>query len=143
MRVFAASRSRRGDKGRNDRKFLESLHYFVVHNITWRALPEKFGHWNSVWKRFWRCFRNRLGIPVAILLRFHIGPDVLRRHQAQKPPQMMGAATSLHCDNAGRQLDGHRHDGLALHAAPQNDLAGRIKVLTQIARSSRLLSASS
>ena len=22
-----------GDKGRNDRKFLEALHYFVVHNI--------------------------------------------------------------------------------------------------------------
>ena len=51
LRVFAASRSRRGDKGRNDRKFLEALHYFVVHNITWRALPEKFGRWNSVWKR--------------------------------------------------------------------------------------------
>ena len=31
LRVFAASRSRRGDKGRNDRKFLEALHYFVVH----------------------------------------------------------------------------------------------------------------
>ena len=28
LRVFAASRSRRGDKGRNDRKFLEDLHYF-------------------------------------------------------------------------------------------------------------------
>ena len=28
LRVFAASRSRRGDKGRNDRKFLEALHYF-------------------------------------------------------------------------------------------------------------------
>ena len=41
--TFVASRSRRGDKGRNDRKFLEALHYFVVHNITWRALPEKFG----------------------------------------------------------------------------------------------------
>ena len=54
LRVFEASRSRRGDKGRDDRKFLEALHYFVVHNINWRALPEKFGHWNSVWKRFWR-----------------------------------------------------------------------------------------
>ena len=58
LRVFAPSRSRRGDKGRNDRKFLEALHYFVVHNITWRALPEKFGHWNSVWKRFWRLSRS-------------------------------------------------------------------------------------
>jgi len=52
--VFEASRSRRGDKGRNDRKFLEALHYFTVHNITWRALPAEFGNWNSVWKRFWR-----------------------------------------------------------------------------------------
>src|SRR3954447_5818473 len=54
VQVFRAVRSRRGDKGRNDRRFLEALHYFCVHNITWRALPEAFGHWNSVWKRFWR-----------------------------------------------------------------------------------------
>src|SRR5262249_6687571 len=58
LRVFAASRSRRGGKGRNDRKFLEALHYFVVHNITLRAIPEKFGNWNSVWKRFWRLRRS-------------------------------------------------------------------------------------
>jgi transposase len=43
---------------RDDRRFLEALQYFVVHNITWRALPEKFGHWNSVWKRFWRLSRS-------------------------------------------------------------------------------------
>jgi transposase len=54
VRVFRASRSRRGDKGRDDRRFLEALHYFAVHNITWRAL---FGDWNSVWKRFWRLSR--------------------------------------------------------------------------------------
>ena len=46
--VFRAARSRRGDKGRNDRRFLEAVHYFTVHNITWRALPAEFGHWNSV-----------------------------------------------------------------------------------------------
>ena len=54
LEVFRACRSRRGAKGRNDRLFLEALHYFAVHNITWRALPEAFGNWNSVWKRFWR-----------------------------------------------------------------------------------------
>src|ERR1051325_5228460 len=54
LEVFRACRSRRGAKGRNARLFLEALHYFAVHNITWRALPEAFGHWNSVWKRFWR-----------------------------------------------------------------------------------------
>src|SRR5579859_2504439 len=52
--LFRAVRSRRGDKGRDDRKFLEAMHYFTVHNITWRALPKEFGNWNSVWKRFWR-----------------------------------------------------------------------------------------
>ena len=57
LQVFEVSRSRRGDKGRHDRKFLEALHYFVVHNITWRTLPVQFGHWNSVWKRFWRLSR--------------------------------------------------------------------------------------
>ncbi len=55
--VFRACRSRRGDKGRNDRLFLEALHYFCVHNINWRARPAEFGNWNSVWKRFWRLSR--------------------------------------------------------------------------------------
>jgi transposase len=54
LKVFRACRSRRGAKGRDDRQFLEALHYFAVHNITWRALPAEFGKWNSVWKRFWR-----------------------------------------------------------------------------------------
>jgi transposase len=57
LEVFAAARSRRGDKGRNDRRFLEALHFFSIHNITWRALPAQFGNWNSVWKRFWRLSR--------------------------------------------------------------------------------------
>ena len=57
LEAFRAARERRGDKGRDDRRFLEALHYFTVHNITWRALPERFGNWNSVWKRFWRLSR--------------------------------------------------------------------------------------
>ena len=57
VRVFRACRSRRGGKGRDDRRFLEALHYFTVHDVTWRALPAEFGNWNSVWKRFWRLSR--------------------------------------------------------------------------------------
>ncbi len=52
--VFRACRSRRGDKGRDERKFLAAMHYFTVYNISWRALPVEFGSWNSVGKRFWR-----------------------------------------------------------------------------------------
>jgi transposase len=57
LKVFNAARSGRGQPARNDRKFLEALHYFTVHNITWRALPAEFGNWNSIWKRFWRLSR--------------------------------------------------------------------------------------
>jgi transposase len=52
LEVFRAALPRRGAKARSDRLFLEALHYFSVHNISWRALPERFGNWNSVWKRF-------------------------------------------------------------------------------------------
>lgn len=56
--AFRAARSRRGDKARDDRRFLEALHYFTVNNVTWRALPAEFGNWNTIWKRFWRLSRT-------------------------------------------------------------------------------------
>ena len=54
LEVFRVCLPARGAKGRDDQLFLEALHYFAVHNIIWRALPERFGHWNTVWKRFSR-----------------------------------------------------------------------------------------
>jgi transposase len=58
LEVFDAAQSSRGEPGRDDRKFLEAILYFAVHNITWRALPAEYGKWNSVWKRFWRLSRS-------------------------------------------------------------------------------------
>jgi transposase len=52
LAVFRACLPRRGRKADDDRRFLEALHFFTVENVRWRALPERFGHWNSVWKRF-------------------------------------------------------------------------------------------
>jgi hypothetical protein len=34
LEVFDAAQSSRGELGRNDRKFLEALHCFMVHNTT-------------------------------------------------------------------------------------------------------------
>jgi transposase len=50
--VFRACLPRRGRKAEDDRRFLEALYVFTVENVRWRALPERFGPWNSVWKRF-------------------------------------------------------------------------------------------
>src|SRR5882757_10122003 len=58
LEVFDAAQSSRGEPGHDDRKFLEAVHYFTVHSITWRALPVGYGKWNSVWKRFWRLSRS-------------------------------------------------------------------------------------
>ncbi len=52
LAVFRACLPRRGRKAADDRLFLEALHFFSVENVRWRALPERFGPWNSVWKRF-------------------------------------------------------------------------------------------
>ncbi len=57
LEVFDAAQSHRGEPGHGDRKFLEALHFFTVHNIAWPALPPEHGNWNSVWKRFWRLSR--------------------------------------------------------------------------------------
>jgi len=57
LAVFRACLPRRGRKGEDDRRFLEALHFFTVENVRWRALPGRFGHWNSVWKRFDRLTR--------------------------------------------------------------------------------------
>ena len=84
LEVFRACRSRRGAKGRNDRIFLEALHYFAVHNITWRALPEAFGNWNSVWKRFWRL--SQAGVFEAFF-------DALAAISRDRPP---GSDARLH-----------------------------------------------
>ncbi len=58
LEVFRLCLPRRGAKAKDDRLFLEALHFFSVHNITWRALPERFGHWNTVWRRFHRLSRS-------------------------------------------------------------------------------------
>src|ERR1700691_5184845 len=52
LTVFRACLPRRGRKAEDDRRFLEALHFFTVENVRWGALPERFGAWNSVWKRF-------------------------------------------------------------------------------------------
>ncbi len=43
LEVFDAAQSRSGQPG-YDRKFLEALHYFKVHNMTCRALPAEYGN---------------------------------------------------------------------------------------------------
>ena len=46
---------RKGDRGRHgadNRLFLNAVLYVAKTGIPWRDLPERFGKWNTVWRRF-------------------------------------------------------------------------------------------
>ena len=100
LMVFRAVLPRRGDKGRDDRKFLEALHYFTVHNITWRALPAEFGDWNAVWKRFWRLSRS--GVFDAMF------EALAATSSTAHLVQMLDSTTALCRQPAQKGQDGHQ-----------------------------------
>jgi len=61
-----------GDPGRtaaDNRLFVDAVLFVAKTGIPWRDLPERFGKWNSVWRRFdrwcerdvWRTLAEELG----------------------------------------------------------------------------------
>lgn len=68
-----------GDPGRtaaDNRLFVDAILFVAKTGIPWRDLPERFGKWNSVWRRFdrwceldvWRTLAQQLGEPDLIEL---------------------------------------------------------------------------
>lgn len=54
---------RQGDRGRtgaNNRLFVDAVVYVARTGIPWRDLPERFGPWNSVWRRFDRWCKSEV-----------------------------------------------------------------------------------
>ncbi len=50
-----------GDSGRtgeDNRLFVDAVLYVLKTGVPWRDLPERFGNWNSVWRRFDRWCEN-------------------------------------------------------------------------------------
>lgn len=55
MAPFIIGRSdQRGSTGRDNRMFVEGVLWIVLTGSPWRDLPEVFGDWNSVFRRFSR-----------------------------------------------------------------------------------------
>src|ERR1700730_2172666 len=89
LAVFGACLPRRGRKADDDRRFLEALHFFTVENVRWRALPERFGPWNSVWKRF-----NRLSKAGVFEAFFDTLAAMSSSARMCRPPEQRGAGTA-------------------------------------------------
>ena len=47
----------RGVTARDNRLFLDAISYMARNGGPWRALPTRYGNWNSVWRRFDRWSR--------------------------------------------------------------------------------------
>ena len=58
-----------GDK----RRFVDAVLYVARTGIPWRDLPERFGNWNAVWRRFDRWSRSGVWVKVFEALQ---DPDV-------------------------------------------------------------------
>jgi putative transposase len=41
-----------GRSGTDNRLFLDAVLYVAKTGVPWRDLPERFGKWNTVWRRF-------------------------------------------------------------------------------------------
>lgn len=55
------------------RLFVDAVLYVARTGIPWRDLPERFGHWNAVWRRFDRWSRSGVWVKVFEALQ---DPDV-------------------------------------------------------------------
>jgi putative transposase len=77
-----------GRSGEDNRSFVNAVVYVAKTGIPWRDLPERFGNWNSVWRRFdrwcasgvWSELVQALGDPD--LDEVHLDSTSVKAHQS-------------------------------------------------------------
>lgn len=76
-----------GGVAKDNRLFLDAVLWMAKTGAPWRDLPERFGHWNSVWKRFDRWARRGVWQRVFAALQdpdlewLILDSTVIRAHQ--------------------------------------------------------------
>jgi putative transposase len=77
-----------GRTGDDNRRFVNAVLYVARTGIPWRDLPERFGHWNSVWRRFDRWCAKGVWTEIATVLgepdleELHLDSTSVKAHQS-------------------------------------------------------------
>ncbi len=77
-----------GRSGENNRRFVNAIVYVAKTGIPWRDLPERFGNWNSVWRRFNRWCAQGVWTKLAEILgdpdleEVHLDSTSIKAHQS-------------------------------------------------------------
>ena len=58
-----------GGVAEDNRRFIDAILYVARTGVPWRDLPERFGNWNSVWRRFDRWAEKGRWDPILAALR--------------------------------------------------------------------------
>jgi transposase len=93
-----------GVTAKDNRRFVDAVLWIAKTGAPWRDLPERFGNWNSVWRRFDRWARKGVWQRLFEALRdpdlewLILDSTVVRAHAhaagAQKKPTAAGARPS-------------------------------------------------
>ena len=105
----------RGRPGHDARTFVNAVLFVAKTGVAWRDLPERYGNWNSVWRRFsrwseagrWEAFAEALGEPD--LTELQLDSTSVRTHQQgsgsrrlpgedKKPPTPAAASAGAGAD---------------------------------------------
>jgi putative transposase len=77
-----------GRTGKDNRRFVNAVLYMARTGIPWRDLPERFGPWNSVWRRFDRWCAKGVWTKIATVLgepdleELHLDSTSVKAHQS-------------------------------------------------------------
>ena len=96
-----------GATAADNRRFVNAVLYVARTGIPWRDLPERFGKWNSVWRRYDRWCAAGIWSAIAHVL---VEPDLAELH-------LDSTTVKAHaCASGSRRLAGEKK-GLPTFAA--------------------------
>ena len=107
-RIIGDERTR-GSSGRDNRLFVEAVLWLVRTGVPWRDLPEDFGPWNSVFRRFSRWSRKGVWWRIFEAMSDDPGlrvPDRRLHHRPRPPARLRGGKGGSEDQAIGRSRGG-------------------------------------